>query len=47
IKPRRPGDIASSYAEVKKAERELGWKAKRNVEDMCRDAWRFESMQKS
>jgi UDP-glucose 4-epimerase len=39
---RRPGDIASSYADVSKAEQELGWKAKRGIKEMCRDAWRFE-----
>lgn len=39
---RRPGDIAICYADVSKAERELGWKAKRNIKKMCRDAWRFE-----
>ena len=39
---RRAGDIAVCYADAGKAERELGWKAKRSVEDMCRDAWRFE-----
>ncbi|MGE8204810.1 UDP-glucose 4-epimerase GalE [Heyndrickxia sp. NPDC080065] len=39
---RRPGDIAFCYADASKAERELGWKSKRNITDMCRDAWRFE-----
>lgn len=39
---RRPGDIASSYADASKAEKELGWTAKRDLKDMCRDAWRFE-----
>ena len=39
---RRLGDIATSYADVTKAERELGWKAKRNIDDMLRDAWKFE-----
>jgi len=39
---RRPGDIAVSYANVSKAKRELVWKTKRNLLDMCRDAWRFE-----
>jgi UDP-glucose 4-epimerase len=39
---RRPGDIAECYADVSKAKRELGWTAKRNLLDMCRDAWRFE-----
>ncbi|MDO5114985.1 MAG: UDP-glucose 4-epimerase GalE [Synergistaceae bacterium] len=43
ITPRRAGDIAVCYADAKKAERELGWKAKRTVEEMCRDAWRFEA----
>jgi len=39
---RRAGDIAKSYAKVEKAERELGWKAKRGIKEMCRDSWRFE-----
>ncbi|HYE82841.1 MAG TPA: UDP-glucose 4-epimerase GalE [Clostridia bacterium] len=39
---RRPGDIAVCYADVTKAEKELGWTAKRDVADMCRDAWWFE-----
>ncbi|MGI6066483.1 MAG: UDP-glucose 4-epimerase GalE [Bacillota bacterium] len=43
IVDRRPGDIAECYADPGKAERELGWKAKRDIIDMCRDAWRFES----
>ncbi len=42
IVERRPGDIAVSYADTKKAEKELNWKAKRNIEDMVRDSWRFE-----
>lgn len=42
IVDRRPGDIASCYADASKAERELGWKAKRDLVAMCRDAWRFE-----
>jgi UDP-glucose 4-epimerase len=42
IVDRRPGDIASCYADASKAERELGWTAKRDVVAMCRDAWRFE-----
>jgi len=39
---RRPGDIAECYADASKAKRELGWEAKRSIQDMCRDAWRFE-----
>lgn len=42
IVKRRPGDVASCYADASKAERELGWRAKRDVISMCRDAWRFE-----
>ncbi|KZE38882.1 UDP-glucose 4-epimerase [Bhargavaea cecembensis] len=42
IVDRRPGDIASCYAETSKAKRELGWSAKRDIVTMCRDAWRFE-----
>ncbi|NLO25855.1 MAG: UDP-glucose 4-epimerase GalE [Clostridiales bacterium] len=39
---RRPGDIAECYADAGKAKRELGWIAKGDVMDMCRDAWGFE-----
>lgn len=39
---RRPGDIASCYADASKAKRELGWTAKRDIIAMCRDAWGFE-----
>ncbi|WP_075983028.1 UDP-glucose 4-epimerase GalE [Bacillus massilinigeriensis] len=42
IVDRRPGDVASCYADASKAERELGWTAKRDIITMCRDAWRFE-----
>lgn len=42
ITGRRPGDIAVCYADASKAERELGWKAKRGLVEMCRDAWKFE-----
>lgn len=39
---RRPGDIAISYANPKKAEKELNWKANLTIGDMVKDAWRFE-----
>ncbi|QFG67481.1 UDP-glucose 4-epimerase GalE [Ornithinimicrobium pratense] len=39
---RRPGDIASSYADPSRAEAELGWRATRTVEDMCADTWRWQ-----
>lgn len=42
ITDRRPGDIASCFADVSKAKRELNWEAKRNLVSMCKDAWRFE-----
>ncbi|KGP90281.1 UDP-galactose-4-epimerase [Pontibacillus chungwhensis BH030062] len=42
ITDRRPGDVAVSYADVRAAERELGWKATKGIEDMCRDAWRWQ-----
>ena len=45
IVDRRPGDIASSYADVSKAYDELGWKTEKSVEDMCRDSWFFEKNQ--
>ncbi len=41
IVDRRPGDIATCYADPKKAEEELGWKAEKNLEDMCMDSWRY------
>ena len=39
---RRAGDIAECYADVSKAERVLGWKAEKGIDDMCRDSWRWE-----
>ena len=44
ISPRRPGDIATCYSDPSKAERELGWKAKRGLPEMMRDAWRWQQM---
>lgn len=41
IAPRRPGDIASCYADPKKAKEELGWEAEKNLDDMCKDSWRY------
>lgn len=45
IVDRRPGDVASSYADVSKAWEELSWKTQLTLEDMCRDAWFFEKNQ--
>ena len=40
---RRPGDVASCYADPTLAERELGWRAGLDLEAMCADAWRWQS----
>ena len=39
--PRRAGDVVTCYADASLAARELGWKAARGIEEMCRDAWRW------
>ena len=43
VAPRRPGDIAAFWADPSLAARELGWRAARGLDDMCRDAWRWQS----
>ena len=43
IAPRRPGDLAVSYACTDKAAKELGWKAERGIDQMCADSWRWQS----
>lgn len=43
IVPRRPGDIVACYANPAYAEKVLGWKAARGLDEMCRDAWRWQS----
>lgn len=43
IVDRRPGDIAECWADPAKAQAELGWKAERGIEEMCRDAWKWQS----
>lgn len=40
---RRPGDLPISYCDPSKAERELGWKAQHSIEEMCRDAWHWQT----
>ncbi|MNR97096.1 UDP-glucose 4-epimerase [compost metagenome] len=44
IVARRPGDIAVCYADASLAQRELGWRAERNIEQMCADSWRWQAM---
>ncbi|MBQ8093035.1 MAG: UDP-glucose 4-epimerase GalE [Clostridia bacterium] len=42
IEARRAGDIAECYADATKARELLGWKAEKEIEDMCRDGWRWQ-----
>ena len=46
IVARRPGDIASCYADSSLAQRELGWVAARDIAQMCADSWRWQTMEK-
>ena len=41
ITERRAGDLPAFYADATKAEKELGWKAEKSLEDMCRDSWHY------
>ena len=41
IAPRREGDIATCYADPKKAKEELGWEAEKDINDMCKDSWKY------
>jgi len=43
VVPRRPGDVATVYADPAAAKRELGWEATRDIDDMCRDSWKWQS----
>lgn len=43
VTPRRPGDIAITYADATKAYKELGWKAERGIDKMCEDSYRWQS----
>ena len=42
LAPRRPGDVAACYADPRLAENLLGWTARRGIDAMCRDAWRWQ-----
>ena len=42
FKPRRPGDIATCYADPSRAKEELGWTASRGLMEMCEDSWRWQ-----
>ena len=43
IVDRRPGDVATCYADPKKAKEDLGWQAEKGIVEMCEDAWRWQS----
>lgn len=43
IEPRRPGDLPEYYADVQKAQDELGWKAEKTIDEACVDSWRWQS----
>ena len=43
VVPRRPGDVAASYADPSRAERELGWRATRGIDEMCADTVRWQA----
>jgi UDP-glucose 4-epimerase len=43
IGPRRAGDLATTYADPARAQAELGWTARRGIDDMCADTWRWQS----
>ncbi|MDF3280653.1 UDP-glucose 4-epimerase GalE [Gordonia sp. N1V] len=43
IAPRRPGDIAASYADPSRANADLRWYATKTIDDMCADTWRWQS----
>jgi len=45
IVARREGDIARCYADPRKAQDKLGWSARHNLDDMCRDTWNFQKKQ--
>ena len=42
--PRRPGDVAGFFSDPGKAQRLMGWRAEKTLEEMCRDSWRWQTM---
>ena len=44
VDARRPGDVATSYANPSKANKELSWIATRGLDEMCSDAWRWQQL---
>ena len=46
VQEHRPGYVASCWCDASKAARELGWTARYTIDDMCRDAWKWEQTRK-
>jgi UDP-glucose 4-epimerase len=44
IVARRPGDVAQMYADPSMAQQLLGWRTQLDIDAMCKDAWRWQSM---
>ena len=44
IAPRREGDVGTCFADITLAQKEIGWKAKRNIEKMCLDEWTWQKL---
>lgn len=44
VQPRRPGDIAASYADPALAREELGWSAQKDLDEMCASSWKWQSL---
>ncbi|MDO4567999.1 MAG: UDP-glucose 4-epimerase GalE [Clostridia bacterium] len=42
--PRRPGDVATCYADASRSEKLLHWRAEKTLEDMCRDSWHWQRL---
>lgn len=47
ITSRRPGDVAACYADVTKVNQEMNWASEKNIEDMCKDSWNFQTKKES
>ena len=43
LSPRRAGDVAAYWADPQKAQSTLNWQAKKSIDDMCQDTWRWQS----
>jgi len=44
VVPRRPGDVAACWADPSRAQQLLGWRARHDLQRMCADSWRWQSM---